>query len=214
MKLSWPRQVAQRLGLAAALLALAACGGSRSPLAGIIGDIPPPDEFQVIARRPLEMPPSASLPEPQPGAPSRLDPNPQRDAVNALLGASGRTVVATQPSAGEQVLLTSANAAAASGEIRVQLEEEKTQAEANKPYVPPSLGQLFGGGAGEKVDEAEVLDPVAEAQRLQREGVRAPSDPSAEAASGDEAEPETAPTNYPSGRPQKPFQVTGTGPSY
>lgn len=208
-------RVAAGAGLAAALLALAGCGGNNNPLKAISGSIEAPDEFQVIARKPLEMPPSAQLPEPRPGTPSPLDPNPQRDAVAALLGASGAPAAAAAgPSAGEQVLLSSANAAAASREIRVQLEQDKVEAEAGKPYQPPSLGELLSGGSKEeKIDEAEMLDPIAESQRLQREGVRTPSDPEAVAEIPESERRKPVEPTYPTGRPQSPIKFPGTGPT-
>jgi hypothetical protein len=200
-------------GLAAAVLAFAGCGNVGNPIKALTGDIPPPDEFQVMAHKPLQMPTSAELPEPQPGAPSPLDPDPHRDARVALLGASGAQAIpaaSATPSAGEQVLLSSANAAAASGDIRVQLESDKVTAEANKPYEPPSLGELLSGSGKEKVDDSEAIDPVAESQRLQREGQQAPSDPQAVADIPASERPPRVEPAYPSGRPQAPIQHSGT----
>ncbi len=202
------------VGLTAMLLALPACDTIGNPLEALGARIPPPDEFLVIARKPLVMPATATLPEPRPGAPSPLDPDPHRDALQALLGTSGSPVVSTiEPSAGEQVLLSSANAAVASSEIRVQLEEERIQEEAAKPYEPPSLGELLSGDKGEKLDESELLDPVAESLRLQREGYLTPVDPSAAAEVAEEA-PTTDGLTYPTGRPQSPITFEGTDPAY
>ncbi len=204
-------RLAGPIGMTAMLLALSACG---NPLEALGAKIPPPDEFQVIARKPLMMPAAATLPEPRPGAPSPLDPDPHRDALQALFGTSGSPVVSTiEPSAAEQVLLSSANAAAASSEIRVQLEEERIQEAAAKPYEPPSLGELLGLSGGEKLDESELLDPVAESQRLQREGYVTPVDPNAAAEVEEEASTPGGPT-YPTGRPQSPIIFEGTKPAY
>lgn len=205
---------AAKAGLAGSLLLMAGCGSLGNPLDAIRGNIAPPDEFQVLAHKPLEMPDSNELPVPRPGAPSPLEPDPHREAIAALLGASGTPVTsAAMPSAGEQMLLSSANAAAASSEVRVQLEEDKVKAEANKPYQPPSLGELLGGSEEEKVDETQMLDPVAESQRLQREGYRAPSDPEATAEAPESDRREPVQSTYPTGRPQSPIKVPGTGPA-
>ncbi len=194
-------RIAGPIGMAALLLALPACGNIGNPLEALGARIPPPDEFQVIARKPLAMPATADLPEPRPGAPSPLDPDPHRDALRALLGTGDSPVVSTiAPSAGEQVLLTSANAAVASSEIRVQLEEERIREEAKKPYQPPSLGELLGGRKGEKLDESELLDPVAESQRLQSEGYVTPVDPNAAAGVEEEERPAQAELYYPPSR--------------
>ena len=206
-------RIAGPAGLAVMLLALSACGTIGNPLEALGARIPPPDEFQVIARKPLVMPAAATLPEPRPGAPSPLDPDPHRDALQALFGISGSPVVDTiEPSAGELVLLSSANAAAASSEIRVQLEEERIQEEAAKPYEPPSLGELLSGRKSEKLDESELLDPVAESQRLQREGYVTPVDPNA-AAEGKGEGPEPVSPYYPTGRPNNTLPSAGTKPA-
>jgi len=175
-------RIARVAGCAAALSALAMIGGCDSigdPIEAIGARVPPPDEFQVIATKPLQMPPDASLPVPQPGEPSPLEVDPYAEAKTALLGASGSPVVDTaSPSAGEQVLLTSANASAASPEIRVQIDEEKRAADAKKPYEPPTLLELLSfTEKKEKLDEKELLDPQVEAERLQLEGQPAPMDP-------------------------------------
>ena len=195
------------VGMTAMVLALQACGAIGNPLEALGAKIPPPDEFQVIARAPLVMPATTALPVPTPGAPSPLDPDPHRDALRALLGASGSPVVSSiTPSAGELVLLSSANAAVAATDIRVQLEEEKIEKEKNKPYAAPSIGEFFGGKKREKLDETTLLDPVAESQRLQREGYVTPADPSA-VADVDEEGPEPVILSYPTGRPENTFKT-------
>jgi hypothetical protein len=205
-------RLAGPIGMTAMLLTLPACG---NPLEALGAKIPPPDEFQVIATKPLVMPATAALPDPRPGAPSPLDPDPHREAVQALLGTSASPVESTSPpSAGEQVLLSSANAAAASSTIRVQLEEDKIQGEADKPYQPPTVGELFTGKKSEKLDESELLDPVAESQRLQREGYITPVDPNA-TVEVDEERPQD--DQYRPSRPYRqggPITVEGTGPAY
>lgn len=199
-------RIAGPAGMAAMMLALQACDTFGSPLEVIGAKIPPPDEFQVIARAPLMMPATTNLPEPRPGAASPLDPDPHRDALRALLGTSGSPVVSTiAPSVGEQVLLNSANAATSSSDIRVQLEEEKIAEKANKPYEAPSIGDLLGGGKDEKLDESTLLDPVAESQRLQRLGNVTPVDPNA-SAEVDEKLPESEEVTYPTNPPRNTFK--------
>jgi hypothetical protein len=205
-------RIAGPIGMTAMLLALPACGKIGNPLELLGAKIAPPDEFQVIAHKPLVMPATATLPEPRPGAPSPLEPDPHRDAQQALLGTSGSPVVSTiEPSASEQVLLSSANAAVTSSEIRVQLEEEKVQEEAAKPYQPPSLGELLTGRKGEKLDESELLDPVAESQRLQRQGIVTPVDPNA--AEAEEEAPVSDDLIYPTARPQRTITFEETAPA-
>jgi len=214
MMITWAARVLGPVGLMATLLSLSACGSMGSPLDALGARIPPPDEFQVIASAPLVMPQTANLPTPRPGTPSPLEPHPRKDAEQALLGTSASPVTSTAaPSVGEQVLLSSADAAAASSEIRVQLEEDKIQEEAKKPYEPPSLGELLSGKKSEKLDEEELLDPVAESQRLQREGLLTPVDPNA-AVDEEEERVETDPNYYPTGRPESPIKTEGTAPTF
>lgn len=199
-------------GCAAAMVALATLAGCDrvgNPLEAIGAKIPPPDEFQVIASKPLQMPADANLPEPTPGAPSPLEHDPHADARAALLGVTGSTVEPTAaPSAGEEVLLSSANAASASGDIRVQLDEEKRQAEANKPYEPPSVLELLSISKKEKLDESELLDPQVEAERLQQAGTATPVDPNP--VIEDEPREPSVGSQYPTGRPQSPFNTNAT----
>ncbi len=189
----------------AAAVALSGCERVGNPLEALGAKIPPPDEFQVIASKPLQMPPSAALPEPTPGAKSPLAPDPSRDARMALLGSDTSVAGAeTAPSAGEQVLLSSANAASASSDIRVQLEEDRRREQAGKEYEPPTLVELLSSKESPKVDDKDALDPQVEAERLQREGVATPVDPNAEFVEEQPAV-QTEISEYPPGRPQTPF---------
>jgi hypothetical protein len=160
---------------ALALLALIGCDQIGNPFV-VLGNKPPaPDEFQVLARKPLRMPASAALPEPRPGAPSPLDPDPNRDAVVALLGtdAAPRATGVSGVSGGEQALLSAADVAASNPEIRQTLAEERDSR--NEPYEPPSIFELLGAYEAPPED---VIDPGEESRRLQREGVAAaPVDP-------------------------------------
>lgn len=163
------------LGQAMAVAALVAFGGCDrigNPFV-VLGSKPPaPDEFQVITRKPLIMPPTAALPEPRLGAPSPLDPTPNRDAELALLGTDvGPPPVGT--SQGEQALLAAADVAASNPEIRQTLALEEV--DSNEPYEPPTIFELLGT-ADEPPEDA--IDAAAEARRLQAEGVAAaPIDP-------------------------------------
>lgn len=178
-------------GLAVALGLLAACGKVGNPFEALGGRIPPPDEFQVIQYEPPVVPETYTLPEPRLGEISPRAPRPEQEAVEALLGPGAARAVAAEPSTGEQILLSSAGAASASSEIRVQLEEERRKTEASETYVPPTLWELFGFGSDEAaIDETQVIDPQAEAERLQAAGVATPVDPDAAARAAAAAEEE------------------------
>ncbi len=167
-----------RNGVGAAVVALGALGalGGCDTIGNpfvVLGSKPPaPDEFQVITRKPLVMPPSAALPEPRLGEASPLDPTPNRDAELALLGTDARPVEAGT-SQGEQALLAAADVAASNPEIRQTLALDKV--DSNEPYEPPSIFELLGTTEAPPKD---AIDAPAEARRLQAEGVAAaPIDP-------------------------------------
>lgn len=165
------------LALSVPVLAMAACG-SNNPFAALTQKPPAPDEFSVLSRKPLQMPSSVALPEPRLGERSALEPDPNTDAIVALLGKSA--VNRVQPaSAGEGALLSAANAAAEQTAIRRILAEETRAAEEDTPYEAPSLFDLFDDD-GKTLDPEELINPAAESRRLQSEGIAAaPTDPAA-----------------------------------
>ncbi len=163
------------LAALAATAALAGCDTIGNPIEAITTKKPSPDEFQVIARRGLQLPPglqSSTLPEPRPGAASPLDPDPQAEAIAALTGAAPPPQ-ATAISRGEAALLAAADAQAASPDIRTRIAAENREIEANEPYRPPTIFELFSGD--DDIDPDTVIDPAAEARRLQESGVATPT---------------------------------------
>ena len=175
-------------GLIVATALVAGCDRTGSPVRALGRDVPPPDEFAVLSRAPLRMPPGMGLPEPRPGAPSPLDPRPQQEAAMALLGTPTPARSAGGVTAAEAALLESADAAAASEEVRVQLARDR--ARGDEVYDPPTIFELFGIAERAPIPPEERLDPVREAQRLQRTGVSAPSDPLARPEGAEEIPPQ------------------------
>ncbi|MEL6267784.1 MAG: DUF3035 domain-containing protein [Pseudomonadota bacterium] len=172
-----------------AAVAMAGCSQFGDPLEAIGARPPAPDEFMVVERDPLVVPPQVqgggdvALPRPAPGTPSPRNPDPRAEAAEALLGGAPAGAV-SQPSPGESALVSVATAEA-DPEVRQALEAQAAaaaEAEANAPYEPPTIFELFGGDPGDETDPETLVDPVAESQRLQRQGVRAPTDPEATAA--------------------------------
>jgi len=167
-----------RLGLTVAVaLSLGACAGSKGMRESMGLAAPPPDEFMVVARAPLELPPDLSaLPTPQPGAPSRVEPNPRAEAQAALMGDEVSAAPAAAPTAGEAALLSAAGAGPQNAEVREQIAQD----ESATPTRRFGLTSLFGRKIVQDPEaEAERLSPEAEAERLQREGLPAPAAPSA-----------------------------------
>jgi len=165
---------------------LAGCGRLGSPIDALGGDRPAPDEFRVVTRKPLNMPASINLPEPRPGERSPLEYDPHGDAAIALTGKRIATG-ATEAGPGEAALLAATNANANNAAVNTRLVAAEAAATANKPYVPPTVLEMLNlGGQSEK----EILDPNAEARRLQSDGVAAapvnPADRPAPAATDDD----------------------------
>lgn len=161
---------ARNFGLAmvgACVLAVSGCGQLGNPIDAITGNTASPDEFEVIARKPLRMPSGVNLsklPEPRLGAPSPLEPNPNADAAQALFGA-GSAGGAGTTSSSEAALVGAAQQAA---DGRTVSEAEIAAAQRSDTYEAPTLSELLFGD--ENAPPEDALDADAEARRLQTEG--------------------------------------------
>lgn len=169
------RRILSRAALCAAALTLAGCETFGNPLDVMRGERVTPDEFQVLARKPLRMPGSLDLPEPQLGTRSPLEPDPQTAAIVALLGAPTVASSQTGASPGEAALLDAANAAATDPNLDNELQAREARLEEDQPYVPPSIFELFEDEPAEGFEY--TINPAAEARRLQQQGLAAPIDP-------------------------------------
>lgn len=103
------------------LLALGACGTIQR-LSGKSKD--PADEFAVVKRQPLTIPPEFDLAPPEPGNPSPSDLASAPDTLRALF--PGREGVVPQASLGEQALLRNIEAAPLS-DVREEVDDSKTE---------------------------------------------------------------------------------------
>ncbi len=162
------------------LIALGGCSAIGNPIDALDRKKTAPDEFAVINRDALRVPPglgTSTLPEPRPGEPSPLEPDPQAEAIAALTGRrdAALTPRSTPISRGEAALLEAADAAAVSPTIRIEIERDKEDLRDIGPYEPPTVVELFTGRS-DGVDPGDLIDPVAESRRLQSEGVPTPVD--------------------------------------
>ncbi|MFN4312591.1 MAG: DUF3035 domain-containing protein [Ferrovibrio sp.] len=172
--MSRPKMHGRRLWMACAVLALpAALGGCDSTREALGLNKKAPDEFAVVTKAPLVLPPEFGLRPPEPGAP-RPQEVPARDRAAAAL--AGRTdsaagqltplsrdpsAVAAQRSAGEMALLQQARAANADPDIRRKVNDDFTQlAERDRRFVD----RLIFWQKPE--DPGLAVDPAREAQRL------------------------------------------------
>jgi hypothetical protein len=84
----------------------------------------PPDEFAVLTKSPLVIPPDYNLRPPQPGAAARTEIDPDDQARQALFpqDAAGQTAaLGTEYSDGEKLLLTKSRALAVDPDIRKEI---------------------------------------------------------------------------------------------
>lgn len=149
------------LGLALAALTLAGCSDVRRSI-GL--DRQSPDEFSVVSRAPLTLPPSLQdLPKPRPGAARPQDSTPTQMAAGAVFGGASRGAKAAAGStAGEKSLV--AQAAARDGidpNIRVKVDQETTQLIiADKSWIDSLLFWQT------QEQPFSLVDPAKEQQRL------------------------------------------------
>ena len=165
------------LSLSAALLAslaLGGCGGVRQSL-GLVRTSP--DEFAVVAKPPLVLPPDFGLRPPVPGAPplaAQADPVVQ--AATALATVAPATAANRQAPAGrdgltaaENALLGAAGVAATDPGIRQRVDLEAAQlVDKNRNFVQRLLDFQRPNPA---------LDPTGEAERLREAGQPVPTGP-------------------------------------
>jgi len=141
-------------------LSLSACSDTRKALGY---DKAPPDEFRIVSRAPLSLPPDYALRPPQPGVSRPQEQSTQEQARQALIGntAPPRSVVPPGASAGEAALLAKVGAPRSDPRIRELVDRESTAiADADRSFFdrlvfwqkPPESGT--------------VVDPQREAQRL------------------------------------------------
>lgn len=148
---------------AAAVLAtgLAGCGAKTREAIGL--DRPPPDEFAVLTRAPLAIPPEFGLRPPRPGARRPQELEVKDEARKILLRGAQRDGSGTgaKPSSGERALLGRAGAASADAAIRREVDEESAQiAEAERSFVDKLIFWRKDEPPG------EVIDAKRESQRL------------------------------------------------
>ena len=155
----WSR-VSTGTGLVALRLVVAGCSGISDQITGR-GKYAP-DEFSVIARAPLTLPPDYGLRPPQPGAVRPQETRVQDIARAALLGAGGPSLSAADASIGEQALLGRAGSSnAVPGIRRIINEESAIYAGDDDTFVDNLMFWRDKQGPG------LIVDPTKESQRLE-----------------------------------------------
>lgn len=147
--------------LLAALPVLAGCSGTNvKEELGLTRRTP--DEFAVVERAPLAMPPDFYLHPPTPGAPRPQEQSASDQAATALLG---QKTTSASASASENVLLQKTNAAAADPNIRNVIDAETAEIAAKDK---PTVQKILDIGGKKNAGPAQVVDAPAEAARLKK----------------------------------------------
>jgi hypothetical protein len=147
--------------LALAALGLAACdSGSLRRSLGL--DSRGPDEFKVVQRAPLDVPPDFGLRPPQPGAGRPNEPTVREQAKATVFGANTPTTKLVEGrTAGESSLLRQAGAVDVDTSIRETVDRESAQlAQADRTLTDRLIFWR------DQPTPGTVVDPVAETQRL------------------------------------------------
>ena len=167
----------RKLVLAALAVALPALAGGCSSVKEQLGlTKQSPDEFKVVSRAPLSMPPDYNLRPPTPGAPRPQEGTTRDQAANAVFQYSGNGSSLqpdqippigegeseTAQSSGESALLQSAGASGVDPNIRQVVDSETTADEADSRTLADTL--VFWR---DPEPYGDVVDPAAEQKRLQ-----------------------------------------------
>ena len=151
---------------ACALLSLTACEGAKKEL-GLTKSAP--DEFAVIKRAPLAMPPDYTLRPPRPGMARPQEMESGDEARTAVFGGTDSNAAYIPPqgvSDSESSLLMQAGSAQAEPDIRRRVDYETSQIAPREKTVAQKL--LGVGGDDGEPPATTVVDAKAEAERLRQ----------------------------------------------
>ena len=141
---------------------LSACESTQETL-GLTKEAP--DEFKVVKRAPLEMPPSYSLRPPSPGAARPQEQATIEEARQTVFGGEDETAQERLPTTSEGMLLRQAGAGNADPNIRAKVDEETANL---KDEDKPVIDKLLDLTSDTKERPGTVVDAKKEAERLQK----------------------------------------------
>jgi hypothetical protein len=144
------------------ILAILATAGAASACGSLGPGKGAPDEFRVVTKAPLVIPPDYALRPPRPGDPRPQELRPDEDARTALFGQD----IGAQASEGEKLLVSQAGAGAIDPNIRDKVDLESAA------LVRKNSGlsdRILGFGKDGAKEDATPLDAAAEKARLERE---------------------------------------------
>lgn len=148
-------------GAAVLALSLSGCGGGGGIREALGYTKDAPDEFTIVTKAPLVVPPDFSLRPPRPGAPSPRETQPEDLAESLLLGSQSSETAADK---GEQILLAKAGATRADSNIRNVIDEETRSLKAKQDTFTNDV--LFWKNPGDP--STRTVDATGEAKRLRQ----------------------------------------------
>jgi hypothetical protein len=132
------------VAIAAVGLTLTGCTAFRTAIGATKN---PPDEFTIVTKAPLVIPPDFNLRPPQPGAAARNEPDPDglaRDALFPQNGTGQAAALGTEYSEGEKFLLTRTNALTVDPNIRRRVTTDVGQEDLGPEFANRLLNQPAG----------------------------------------------------------------------
>lgn len=138
---------------------LTACSNAKDQL-GLTRSAP--DEFAIVKRAPLELPPDYSLRPPRPGVARPQEQNINEQARETIFGDNSEARRAS-PAGGESALLQEAGATQTDPAIREVIDREVAL---TAPEDKPVAERLLGIKLGDSAEDKQVINPEEEAARL------------------------------------------------
>jgi len=147
------------------LMALGAVGLTLCGCTAIGSAKNPPDEFTVVTKAPLVIPPDFNLRPPQPGAAARNEPDSDQLAREALFpqnAAAQAATLGTEYSEGEKFLLTRTNALTVDPNIRRRVTSDVGQEDLGPDFAQRLINQPAGTTAAAQAQAgAATATPTA-----------------------------------------------------
>jgi Protein of unknown function (DUF3035) len=160
-------------------LALSGCNAFRTAIGAVKN---PPDEFTVLTKAPLVIPPDFNLRPPQPGAAARNEPDPDTLAREALFpqnAAAAAASLGTEYSEGEKFLLTRTNALTIDPQIRRRVTSDAGQEDLGADFAQRLLNQPAGTAPAAPAPAQGSADQPAAAQAQAGTATATPAAPPA-----------------------------------
>lgn len=152
-------QIYRWIGVGLITILAAGCSETRQDL-GLGRN--PPDEFAVVERPPLSMPPDYTLRPPRPGVARPQSVDTSQEASAALFNGNA-PAPSTTMSDGEKALLTATGASKADPNIRDVVDHEASQRVEASPHLVQRLLDTSSDA-----QPGVTVDPVAEAARIKQ----------------------------------------------